>query len=461
MKLSELAGRRVAVWGFGTEGRSSLRVLQARFPGQPVTVINDTELPVSIASELKQQRGVQLLQGREALAQVADFEILLKSPGISPHLGPSADALAAARAAGTRVTSATDLWFGEFPDARSIAITGTKGKSTTAALVAHLLRAAGKQVALGGNIGTAMLDFVADPPVVAPDFWVLELSSFQVCDLEARPSVAVLLNLYPEHLDWHGTVERYFSDKVRLVQPSSSGERPERVILNASDAETGKRLGDTVKADYFNQENDLHVADGWIREGERPLLEVAAVGLAGAHNLSNVCAALAAVRAVGVDPVTVAPAVRDFRGLPHRLAVLGEREGVTWVDDSISTTPQSAIAAVEAFAGQPVTLLLGGHDRGLDYSELARFVVSRPVERVISLPDSGPRIAEAILKARGEGSLPRVTEASDLSAAVEEARSSTPADGVVLLSPAAPSFGRFRNYQERGKRFAQEVGFGS
>jgi UDP-N-acetylmuramoylalanine--D-glutamate ligase len=161
----------------------------------------------------------------------------------------------------------------------------------------------------------------------------------------------------------------------------------------------------------------------------------------------------------GIDPATVAPAVESFRGLPHRLHRLGERDEITWVDDSISTTPQSARAAVEAFPGRPITLLLGGHDRGLDYTELARFVVARPVETVITLPDSGPRVAAAIRQACSEAETAlRLIEAADLADAVHQAREATPAGGVVLLSPAAPSFGRFRDYRQRGDWFAELAG---
>jgi UDP-N-acetylmuramoylalanine--D-glutamate ligase len=422
-------------------------------------VVNDGVLPASVATELEADPEVSLLLGAAALDGLPGFEVILKSPGVSPHVGPSAAALSAARRAGARVTSATELWFGEQAGAVTVAVTGTKGKSTTAALIAHLLTAAGRRVALGGNIGRAMLDFVVEPPDPLPEIWVLELSSYQIADLQARPTVALLLNLYPEHLDWHGQVESYFADKWKLTQPSPSGARPEIVILNGEDRESQARAGALPGAWRFNDPSAVHWRDGWIYDGPERLLAAARVPLAGEHNLSNLCAALTAVRAVGVEPAEVVPAVESFQPLPHRLSLLGMRGGLLWVDDSISTTPQSAQAAVEAFPGRSITLLLGGYERGLDYGELARYLAHRPVERVITVPDSGPRIAHAVREARGSRAEPDLFEAQDLAEAVEQARSRTPPGGVVLLSPAAPSFGRFRDYRARGARFAQLAGF--
>lgn len=459
MKIDDLAGRRVAIWGFGTEGRATLRALQARLPGQRVAVLNDAPLPPSLREELSLAPEVELQLGSAALAALPSYEVIVKSPGVSPYVGPSAAALEAARAAGSEITSATQIWFDENPAARTLAITGTKGKSTTVALTAHLLRVAGLRVAVGGNIGKAMIDSVASPPQPEPEIWVIELSSYQTASLLARPSIAVLLNLFPEHLDWHGTVAAYYRDKLRLLGRSASGVTPGAVVVNAADPESLRQGDGWVGATRFNDREGIHVRDDQVWDAERPLIASGRLPLLGAHNLSNLCAALSAVRLAGVDPAAIVEAVESFRGLPHRLFALGERGSVLWVDDSISTTPQSAQAAVAAFAGRPVTLLLGGFERGLDYRQLARYAVERPVETVITLPDNGARIAEAVRQARGARSAPKLIEADDLQQAVSLAAASTQAGGVVLLSPAAPSFGRFRDYRERGEEFAKAVGF--
>jgi len=187
------------------------------------------------------------------------------------------------------------------------------------------------------------------------------------------------------------------------------------------------------------------------------LIPVSELALVGRHNHENACAALAATELLGHDATAVAPALAGFRGLPHRLFPVGERDGVLYVDDSISTTPQSAMAAIRTFAPRPTTVLLGGYDRGLDYCELARLLAYEGVEAVATLPPSGRRIA-AELRAIG-AARPEVFEAADLVEAVEWARRRTPTGGVVLLSPAAPSYGAFRNFEERGEAFARAAGF--
>lgn len=438
IRVGDLEGRRVALWGFGREGRATLRALRRVLPELPVTVVDE-------GTPSGEVTGVELLTGPEGVAALGGFDVVVKSPGISLYR-PEVEAL---RRQGVTVTSATRLWFAEPRSGRTLCVTGTKGKSTTASLLAHLLRAAGEEVELRGNVGRPLLD----EPEREPTVWVVELSSYQVADLDADPDVAVLLNLYPEHLDWHGDVTTYYRDKARLV----TGLRRGRAVLNRSDRKTREILGDVEGAVYFNDSAGFHVVDGEIRRGTRSLIPVSELALAGRHNHENACAALAAIELLGHDATAVAPALSGFRGLPHRLYPLGERDGVLYVDDSISTTPQSAMAAIRTFAPRPTTVLLGGYDRGLDYGELARFLVEERVEAVATLPESGRRIA-AELCALG-AARPEVYEAADLAGAVLWARHRTAPGGVVLLSPAAPSYGAFRNFEERGDSFARAAGF--
>jgi len=201
------------------------------------------------------------------------------------------------------------------------------------------------------------------------------------------------------------------------------------------------------------------VADGDIRNGARALLSCAEVPLPGEHNLSNLCAALAAIQALGLDLAGCLGGVATFRSLPHRLRLLGEKNGLRYVDDSISTTPQSALAAVSAFAGECVTLLLGGYERHLDWQETATALMRGPTREIILMGASGPRIAEALEAARAGQSGPRLHRADTLAEAVRLAQSLTRPGGLVLLSPGAPSYGEFQNFQERGRLFAELAGF--
>jgi UDP-N-acetylmuramoylalanine--D-glutamate ligase len=445
MRIQDLAGKRVAVYGLGREGRSVLRVLAETLPGQALTVINDSPLSEEDQAWLAHFPAARFLIGQAA--RLGDFEVLIKSPGISAYKPE----IQAARAGGTLITSATRLWFAEHPQAKTVCVTGTKGKSTSASLIAHLLRHAGYNAALGGNIGMPLFDIEE-----AAEIWVLELSSYQASDFDASPTVSVLLNLFPEHTDWHGAVETYYRDKLNLLTcPQNRGIK----LVNFLDPNTAGYLPALDNLTYFNHPDGLHVADGEILNAGEKLWPCAQVPLPGAHNLSNVCAALSAIAALGVDLMPCLPGLADFRALPHRLRLLGEQNGVRYVDDSISTTPQSALAAVSAFAGAPLTLLLGGYERHLDWQATAVALMRGAVQEIILMGASGPRIAEALESARAGHGGPRLSRVTGLGEAVSLAQALTPPGGVVLLSPGAPSYGEFKNFQERGAAFAALAGF--
>ena len=420
---------RLALWGYGREGRATRRFLEARVPGLVPTLVTDE---ASEADGLPQLTGED---GRTALATGA-FDVVVKSPGISLYR----DEVAAARAAGSVVTSGTNLWFETRPSRVVLAVTGTKGKSTTASLIHHLWRGVEPDVALAGNVGAPLLDLA---PTGAP--LVLELSSYQIADLAYGPDLMVLTNLYPEHLDWHRGHARYFADKLRLVELAPVA------VLNAADPRTRARLADRGHAHWYGTTAGWHVANGAVRHGDAVVFGAADWALRGEHNLWNLAAALAALEAAGVDAAGLAARATGFAGLRHRLEILGERGGVTWVNDSISTTPESAAAAARAFADRPLTLLLGGQDRGQEATPLAAALAGRDV-RVVTLPDNGPALAATL-------GAPIVAHADDLAAAVARAAATTPPGGVVLLSPAAPSYGHFRDFEERGERFAALAGF--
>ena len=345
------------------------------------------------------------------------------------------------------------------PQARTVCVTGTKGKSTTTALLAHLLRAGGHCTALAGNIGLPLLELpesAADGRV--PHFHAIELSSYQTGDVATsgvRPEVAVVLNLFPEHLDWHGSEQRYIDDKLALV----TAARPRTAVLNAADPRlAGLDLPDS-RIVWFNRDDGWHLRGDALYRGDAFVFDTAPVPLPGRHNRGNLCAVLAAIEALGLDPAPLAPAALDFRPLPHRLQWLGERDGLAWVNDSISTTPHASLAALDCYRGRRVAILLGGHDRGLDWSDfVARLDGHAPVAAV-TMGGNGPRIHALLEPLAAQGRL-ALEAASDLADAVVRARRLLgDGGGVVLLSPGAPSFGAYRDYTERGRHFAALAGF--
>ena len=442
--LPSLESKRIAIWGYGREGRAALVYLRHLLPQQQLTVLCNAAEAMEIEAQADALVSCQTEIDAEALEA---FDVVVKSPGISPY---KPEALAA-MARGTRFIGGTALWFAAHPDERAICVTGTKGKSTVSSLIAHLLRAAGKKTALVGNIGLPLLETMAWED--QPEFWVIELSSYQTFEA-VRPEVAVMLNFYPEHLDWHVTEQAYFDDKSALITQS----HPQHAVLNR-DAPRVAALADGLPSDvrWFNDEAGWHARGNMLYRADFPVLDLRELPMPGQHNAGNVCAALTAIEALGLDAVALAPTVKSFQPLPHRLQKIGERAGIRYVNDSISTTPYASIAALECFTHEPVAILVGGYDRGLDWEAFVEYVSIKPPKAIVSMGQNGPRIAER-LRELGELSF-SLLEAKDLAEAVKVAENELASGGVVLLSPGAPSFGAYSDYVARGRHFAELAGF--
>jgi len=376
--------------------------------------------------------------GHRAIARVLNrVDVLVKSPGVSLYRRE----IEIARKNGVAVTSLLNLWFGEGIAVKTICVTGTKGKSTTASLIAHILGRLGRRVALAGNIGVP----VTEIDHTAADYAVIEVSSYQAADFDGVCDIAVLTALFPEHLDWHGTLDAYYRDKLNLLRHGRCA------IVNAHVASArglARRL--------FNDEIGLHARGGEIVDGPTRIGAVGNRYLARPHNLSNVCAALTVTKVLGLDLGEALAVTDDFRALPHRQQEIGEIDGVVYVDDSISTAPESTIAALEVYAGHRITVIVGGYDRGIDYSKLVAKLAGGGAGAVVCLGASGGRIYAALRTAAGK--LPETALARSMAEAVACAKRMTPAGGVVLLSPAAPSYGHYRDFAERGRDFAVKAG---
>ena len=407
MRFSELADRRVGVWGVAREARSLARLLGERLPGARLAVVatDAPAEPEALAPFLA--AGAEPVHGAAILPALRGCDVVVRSPGVSVYR----DELAALRAAGVPVATATGLWMAEPHAAPVVGVTGTKGKSTTATLIAHLLRAAGRTAELAGNVGRPALELLEAP---VPDVYVLELSSYQVADLDAGPDLAVLTNLYREHLDWHGSEERYRADKLRLAD-LRAGRRLQRRRPGPGGA---RRRGRARSA--FGAAPGYHVTAAGVCDGARSSCPPGAPRCAGRTTCST-CAPR--WRRCGGSARTPATSRRGARRLPRACPTgsrsSAERDGVLWIDDSISTTPESALAAVGAFPERPVVLIGGGYDRGQDYAGLGAELARRGA-RVIGLPTTGARLVAAARAAGVAGD--RATEAAGLEEAVAAAR---------------------------------------
>lgn len=444
LAVAHLAPGRVAILGMGLEGQAAWRFLRSHDPETPITLAAEKPPDPAFQAQLAERDRVVI--GPFSEAALEGFDSLVRSPGISPYR----ESLQRAASAGVRFSSPSSLWFEAHPGAQTVCITGTKGKSTTSALLAHMLAACGYRVRLAGNIGTPLLD--CDDRDV--DWWVVELSSYQLADLQARPTVSVLLNLSPEHLDWHQGKQNYRRDKLRLAE--LAGRRP--LVVNAADPDLAEEFSGRLNVRWFNNKEGIRVEHGALLDGGARLPAEIPRGLPGSHNLANVAAALTVLRVIGPDLEPGIRSIASFRSLPHRLQPVGDRNGMRYVNDSISSTPVATVAALETFAGEKITLLIGGLDRGLDWAGSIKRIKKLAPCAIIGLPDSGPRLVQEMKEA---GVCPQhgLHVVDDLEGAIKLANELTPQGGLVLLSPGAPSFPRYNDYRDRGRRFSELAGF--
>jgi UDP-N-acetylmuramoyl-L-alanine---L-glutamate ligase len=422
--------KRAGIWGFGREGRAAFDHIRVRYPHIDIVILNDTPLPAGV--------GAPVFVGPDVAKALSDgsLDIVVKSPGVSLYRPEIAEA----KRRGVRFTSVTNIWFEQNRDAFKIAVTGTKGKSTTSRLLERLLLDAGKETLLAGNIGIPALS--GSKP---KDYVILELSSYQIADLDFAPDLALVTNLYPEHAPWHNGVENYYSDKLRIL--GLSPETP--AICNYANPTLRERVAGRANIRWFNGEDGYRVRDGRLLfDDDR--IDCAGFPLKGEHNLVNLAGACAAADALGIRQYRRSIDLRSFKQLDHRLQEFRVGDGRLCVNDSIATVPEATMAALKAYPDQDIVLFLGGADRGQDYSGLIDFLPKTRVKKIILLPPIGERLFKQLSQSDRR---PPAFCAANLDEGVAEAMRGIGAGDVLLLSPAAPSFGQFRDFEERGRSF--------
>jgi UDP-N-acetylmuramoyl-L-alanine---L-glutamate ligase len=445
MRAADLGAARVAIWGLGREGRAAIRFLRERHPNLPLLLLDDAE----DAKAPPEFEGIDCAFGAKAIGHVLDdLDVIVKSPGVSLYRRE----MATACSNGTKITSLLNLWFAERAEVATICVTGSKGKSTTASLIAHILGKLDRKVALVGNIGVPITEI----DLAVAQYAIIEVSSYQAADFDGTCDLAVLTSLFPEHIDWHCTLSAYYHDKLNLLRHSRQAIVNRQAEFAFGDfAQTSSRC-----ASFFNDESGIHWRGSDIFDGGKRVGEVRNRYLVRPHNMSNLCAALTVAKLVGIESNAALDAAHEFDGLPHRQQELGEIGGVLFVDDSISTAPESTIAALSVYGGRDITVIVGGYDRGIDYSKLVSTLAQGAARTVVCLGASGERIYGGLLCAE-KGSpetVLRAYRARSMEDAVAHAKHMTPAGGVVLLSPAAPSYGYYRDFAERGRDFAAKTG---
>lgn len=406
MMLHDLNSKKVVIVGYGIDGKSAEAFLKKHTTAE-ITILDQKD-------------------GADYLDNLEKYDIAIRSPGVSKNriTIPS--------------TTALNLFF-SMVKGRTIGVTGTKGKSTTAALIAHVLQRAGYKAQLAGNSGVPVLEAL-DKTNTPEDVWVLELSSYMLDDVAYSPDVAVVINLYPEHIDYHGSVKAYYGAKQNIL---SHMDTEDFFVYNADFTELEEWAAHThAKKVPYTPDKEFLKQHMFQTE------------LKGDHNIFNIQAVYSVARLYTVSDDIFAHALQTFQPLPHRLQNVGTYQGIIFIDDAISTTPQSTIAAIQAVP--PVgSLLLGGLDRGYDFTQLVETIQTNGIQAAVFFPDSGSKIL-GMLKER-QFTPAHVLETDSMDAAVKFLFAHTPPGQVCLLSTASPSYSIWKNFEEKGDEFQKWV----
>ncbi|MCX6245801.1 MAG: UDP-N-acetylmuramoyl-L-alanine--D-glutamate ligase [Bacteroidetes bacterium] len=449
---NELENKKVLLLGFGREGQSSYRLIRRILPDLPLTIADANET-IREHELLKGDPFVKFSLGNNYLESLTGFDRILKSPGISLKN------IQEEFSAGT-ITSQTDLFLRYYAP-QVLGVTGTKGKSTTSTLIHHILKLSGRDALLLGNIGRPAFDLVDE--INKDSIVVFELSSHQLEYLTRAPHIAVLLNLFEEHLDAYSSFIDYQLAKINIARYQSAGDY---FIYNEDDERIRERIQEMklhatalpfsgnhlLKNGCYREEDHLVFTSGG--QTEKILDLKRKIRLKGEHNLLNIMAAVNVCKVIGVENEIIAEGVTSFRGLEHRIEYVGEYNRIHFYNDSIATIPEACMEAVKAL-GNVDTLILGGFDRGVDYSGLARFLSGTSVRNLIFTGDAGRRILHEIRDIKKPDQTPYLVSRFD--DFLEIAMNVTNPGSICLLSPAAASYDEFLNFEMRGKRFKELV----
>lgn len=448
--MEEIHGSSVLILGFGREGKSVYTWLHKHYPKLKIDVADVHLSPEIIHSPLYSD--AIFFQGKEYLTHVFSYETIIRSPGVSPYLPQ----MVAYIQNGGHVTSATNIFFSTVTG-KTIGITGTKGKSTTTSLIAHLVSAQHADVRCVGNIGSPMLDALDTSN--SETTFVIELSSHQLIDCRYSPHIAVMLNIVPEHLDYYPDFEMYTHAKANITKHQTAND----VFVYNPDNSIVKRFSENTKAqlvpygEAFHENYYAFIQQGMlttIRDNESvqilPLSDIPLLG-----NTENILAATAVASIVGLSAQQMRTMIMSFTSLPHRLEYIGKYKGVSFYNDSLSTIPQATIHALKALGSSVATLIAGGYDRHVDYSALGVYLQEHPVTTLILFPDTGTKIWNSIdEKYKGKMSVYNV---ANMEEAVRLAFAHTPKGTICVLSPGSASYNMFRDYADRGEQFKMWV----
>ena len=450
--MDSLVGEHIAVVGLAASGRAAARLALEKGGSVHVSDLRSDAAAHARGDELR-SLGVEVDLGMHPVDRIIAASTVVVSPGIPPD----APVLRELKERGVRWISEPEFAF-RFFDGPLIVVTGTNGKTTTAALVAHLLESDGQDVALGGNIGQAFGPAASELALRdrGPAWYVVEMSSFQLAGIDRlRPDIGVITNLAPDHLDRYGSVEDYYADKANLFL---NADEDSRWVLNADDPAVQDLAGDAPGDRYLFSTQKTGVRGAYLDRGDltlemvpsqkETLIPVDRLGLLGSHNVENALAAATVASLAQASTAAIQRGLASARSLPHRTEQVAEGKGIRWINDSKATNVAAAGRAITSLEG-PLIVLLGGKDKDEDFSPLASALVEVDA-RVLAYGEAGPRIEQALT----EQVQVKLIDA-DFDRVIEAAAGAARPGDVVLLSPACSSFDMFENYEERGERFTE------
>lgn len=431
MQIQDLPQQRIAILWYGREGKAMLDFLLSRdVPAQQITLLDKSAIDTPTDQ-------IATITGDTYLESLDDFDLIIRSAGISPYQE-------ALRTYHHKLTTQTQLFFDNY-HGQVIGITGTKGKSTTASLIYQMLLSAGCQTELVGNLGIPVL--AAVDLQAPPERLVFELSSYQLDQLSFSIEIGLVTNLYPEHhITRHGWWEHYCTSKFNLCKAAKQMIISQQVAANFPD-----QLSLLDDYQLYDTPSTVHRHDDYLRDGERPLFSTRQTTLAGAHNMSNLAAATSILLQIGIDPSHAEQTANKFVWLPHRLQQIGIYGGVRRVDDAISTTPTSTIAALNTLWEQVETIFLGGSEGPYEFEQLVDTLHTYGVKQVVLFPESGKRVLPLL-----DDSFVTLTTSSMREAVGFAAQVTTPGK-TVLLSCASPSYSLWTNFEQKGDEFQQAI----
>lgn len=436
MKICDLKNKKIAIWGLGVEGKAVLKVLNEQFPDKKIDIIDDKNCPSN--------KGLNVC----VLNQLKSIDIVIRSPGVSIY---KEEIELVKKNFGVQFLTEKSLFFAELENekVKVIAITGTKGKTTTSIFCAYILEKLGYKVMLMGNMGVPTIEQIENAKKC--DYVVIELSSYQTSDLLSFPGIGVILNLFPEHIDWHRSHKNYYLDKINLLK------NVKYKIVNGTEKKVIEYTHDMDNKIIFGTDNSLHYKDGYFFDGKIKLFSTKNMQLLGDHNYQNLCSVFTILKTLNIDLNKIKQGWLDeFKPIDHRMEII-KRHNIIFVNDSISTIPEATMACYNVFKNHGIYGILGGFNREQDYSALVNYILaSKNIKFISLLGQTSQRIGKMLEQANFKDFKICASMKECVETLYEKAESDK--NSVIILSPSAPSYDMYKNFEERGKDFRNVIG---